>query len=108
MGKRAENKCSNPNCFVDEGESCAIGEMNHLECEHFPADGKCIYEHRPCTYQDLFNHLAQEHGITATQGEMQDIVNIVNELNSAKQLHPEEPRIPAESLVDIIKPKTAA
>jgi len=28
-------RCSNPNCFVHEGESCVDGHMNPTECEHY-------------------------------------------------------------------------
>jgi len=28
-------KCSNPNCFVDDGESCANGHMALKECKHY-------------------------------------------------------------------------
>lgn len=33
-----KKKCSNPNCFVHEGESCVIGNMHHTDCEHYGAD----------------------------------------------------------------------
>jgi hypothetical protein len=27
------HRCSNPNCFAHEGEECALGNMDHTECE---------------------------------------------------------------------------
>lgn len=28
-------KCSNPDCYVDDGETCAIGHVNLTDCEHY-------------------------------------------------------------------------
>ncbi|EMS81740.1 TRAFAC clade GTPase domain-containing protein [Desulfotignum phosphitoxidans] len=33
------SKCSNPNCFVHEGESCVDGHLNLTDCKHFRSGG---------------------------------------------------------------------
>lgn len=31
-------RCSNPGCYVDDGESCALGKLRFHECSHWSAD----------------------------------------------------------------------
>ncbi|WP_161568616.1 hypothetical protein [Pseudoalteromonas phenolica] len=33
-------RCSNPNCFVDEGDTCCMGELNHEDCPSWSRNKK--------------------------------------------------------------------
>lgn len=64
---------------LEEKEKCTYcREYGNLPCEE--CDKKIEYDYPGKEYQELFNHLQDEHGLILLESEMSEIIHIVNKM----------------------------
>lgn len=47
------SSCSNPNCFVHDGEQCCMGELNHQECSSWKSGEQANNAPKPSSKKDI-------------------------------------------------------